>query len=182
MTLQVVSDPPGAVVLIDGKKQALRTPSLFKVERKDKLAVRVEKDGFRPYEEAVTVAADETEKAVVATLASTRVAGAQLRVRTNVKKATWKLDGQPVGDGTGMLALKDLTPGQHQVAVEAKGFDPKQEAVELSPNGLAALDWTLTALTPARRPGSGKTAASGKKPTRPASEEDVNSTSGWPPR
>jgi serine/threonine-protein kinase len=144
LDLQVVSNPEGAVVLLDGKRQALRTPSLFHVARAPSVRVRIEKLEFSPWEETVAIGADERERSIEVTLQPLKVAGA-LEVRTNVTEASWKLDGQPAGDGTGAFKRDELSPGPHTLSVEAPGFLPRQESLLVKPQQLATLEWILTA-------------------------------------
>ncbi|MBI5479404.1 MAG: protein kinase [Deltaproteobacteria bacterium] len=84
-----------------------------------------------------------------------RPAPGRLVVRTNVKKATFKVDEKVVGDGAGVLKLDTVEPGKHSVGVQAAGYEPRSEEVEIAPRGLAALTWDLRPVVAAapRRPG-----------------------------
>jgi serine/threonine protein kinase len=73
-SLQVLSEPPGASVILDGRAQALLTPYVFKVPAAPRIQVRLELAGYVPHEETVTFSAGEKEKALRVVLAP--VAGA----------------------------------------------------------------------------------------------------------
>jgi hypothetical protein len=111
-------------------------------------------------------------QSIDAQLVPSKVVGAQVKVRTNVKKADWKLDGNPVGSGSGVLALDDVAPGSHILAVSAKGYAPREEKVELRSAQYSELQWTL------EREAAPKT----KKTATSHPTDDVNGTSGWPPK
>jgi hypothetical protein len=144
LALQIVSEPPGALVTIDGNRQALRTPSTFSVPRAPSLSVRVEKDGFRAHEERIQIPPGASEQSSLFTLEPIAApAPAQLTVRTNAKHATWKLDGTSAGDGSGTLALPTIAPGHHKISVEARGFVTREQSLEIAPNQHSELEWTL---------------------------------------
>jgi serine/threonine-protein kinase len=172
--VQVVSDPPGGEVTIEGKKQTLRTPNIFHVPRAPLLHVHVEAEGYHPFDTTVTFAEGETEKATLARLEPLIVPG-RLSVRTNAKKATWTVDGKPAGNGGAVLELEAVTPGTHKIHVEAPGFDPREESLAVRPRELASFEWTLHP-TPARR---APARAPKKSKGGTASPDDVNATSGW---
>jgi serine/threonine-protein kinase len=174
--LQVVSEPQGAFVIIDGKKQSLLTNNVYKVPRARSYTVRVEKAGFDPYEEKVQLADGQTQLALNPALHPSKLPAGGLVVRTNVKKASWKLDGGDVGDGSGTLAVKDLAPGSHRVSVNAKGYQLKEESLEVKSKDTASYDWSLTAVaTSAPHHHGAKPASTSAAPV------DDSSTSGWPP-
>jgi hypothetical protein len=174
IVLQVVSEPPGAVVTIDGKRQELLTPSAFTLARAPRFAVKVELEGYRPYEETVTLGATDTARALKAALVSLKGPAGRLSVRTNAPKGSWKLDGAPVGDGAGVLSLDEVAAGPHRVAFEAPGFEPKDETVEVVARGVASLAWEL-------KPLAAKAAPRGAGP-RKTKSGDVNDIGGWPPQ
>ncbi len=64
LALQIISDPPGATVTVEGRPQALRSPYVFKVPWAERVAIRVELPGYHPSEQTVTLAKGEVEKAV----------------------------------------------------------------------------------------------------------------------
>jgi len=54
LSIMVTSRPPGATILIDGKDTGKKTPEVIRSEP-GRYTVRVELDGYTPYEKAVTV-------------------------------------------------------------------------------------------------------------------------------
>jgi tRNA A-37 threonylcarbamoyl transferase component Bud32 len=172
--VQVVSDPPGGEVTIEGKKQALRTPNIFHVPRAPLLHIRVEADGHHPFETTVAFADGDTEKSAVAKLVPLVVPGGRLRITTNAKKAAWTVDGKPAGGGGPTLELDELAAGQHTVRVVAPGFEPREEALPIRSRELSSLEWTLRAPSPHHA-----TSRPTKKSSGAAGSDDVNATSGW---
>lgn len=151
MWLEVSSDPPGAHILIDGRARSELTPARLKLPRAAELAVRVEREGHKPHDEVVRVAADAPGGSLNARL---EPLPAELRIHTNVKEATWKLDGAPAGTVSGALTLDKVAPGEHRVRVEARGFDPREEAITLAPAQVMSVDWTLNTARDKKRPSS----------------------------
>ncbi|HEY3355260.1 MAG TPA: serine/threonine-protein kinase [Polyangia bacterium] len=117
--------------------------------------------------------------------AATRPAGpaapppGRLEVRTNAPAAAWIVDGRPAGDGTGRLLVLELGAGRHEVAVEARGFERRAEAVEVPPRGVVALEWMLRPAAdgvkhaPRARPRPPAAPASPKAPRRGNLVEDL---------
>src|SRR4030095_10671636 len=118
-TINVVSNPPGAMVLINGERQEHLTPYVFSVARAPEVHLRIEKEGYRPREGKVVFAANETQRLLEITL---HLEGGSLEVRTNATEATWFFDNQPAGDGSGTFKQPNIPPGLHALRVEAKGF------------------------------------------------------------
>jgi hypothetical protein len=84
-----------------------------------------------------------------------------LQLRVDAKHARFKLDGAPVGDGSGVLLLEKIAPGAHRIAVEAKGYAPREALVQIREGELASLEWTLDPLRappPVAKPAPGKPA------------------------
>src|SRR5262249_33457412 len=174
VALQVLSTPAGAAVVINGKRQALLTPSIFRIPRAAELLVRLETEGYRPFVQKVTLLPGESEKALKVTLEPERPPSGQLHVRTNAPSASFHLDGKSVGDGRGALDLDEVEPGVHTLSVLAPGFRPREEPVEVKAATVASIEWQLSPL--ARRPHRPARAA----PTSKAA--DLNDIAGWPPK
>ncbi|HUS67108.1 MAG TPA: serine/threonine-protein kinase [Kofleriaceae bacterium] len=185
IALQVVSEPPGAVVTLDGKAQTLRTPTVFHIPRKSSVVVKIDKDDFAPHVESVAIGAGEQEKAITVVLTPRKVPGGQLQVRgpAQVKRATWTLDGKPAGEGA-VLSVNDLPPGRHTLKVEAKGYEPREETLDIQSRQLASFEWSLTPQKRSGRPTAargGKPAAPPHTPTKPAAPVEEEGAS-WPPK
>jgi hypothetical protein len=73
--LQLLSDPPGATVILDGQRQALLTPYVFELPQAPSVRVRLELTGYRPHEQTVDFRPGERQKALRIALSSARDAG-----------------------------------------------------------------------------------------------------------
>jgi hypothetical protein len=71
MSLQLISDPPGATVILDGDRQALLTPYVFELPQAPSVRVRLELGGYRPHEETVQFRPGERQKALRVVLSPT---------------------------------------------------------------------------------------------------------------
>jgi hypothetical protein len=154
-------------VLLAGEKQVFVTPSTYQVARAPTIPLRLELEGYRTHEERLAIPPTETARVIRVTLQSLRPAAGGLEIRTNVTQATWRLDGKPVGDGTGVLRLDALPPGPHQVSVEAAGHEAHTEIVEVAAGKRVERGWTLTTTAGAKR--GPKRGPAG--PTAPAREK-----------
>jgi serine/threonine protein kinase len=190
LKLQVVTSPPGASVTIGGKKQPFVTPYPFEVPWAKEVAVHVELAGYKPHDEQLTLADGEDARAVSVTLDPLNVPGGQLQARSNAKRATWTLDGKVVGDGVDALKIDDVRPGAHKLRVEAKGFETREETIQIQSRQLASLEWSLAAASsghhhsapPKPATPAAATPAATKPAAKPAASDDDNATSGWPPK
>jgi serine/threonine protein kinase len=139
LELEIGSEPPGANVLLDGRLQIARTPGHFAIERGD-VAVRVEKEGFKPHDEMIKFADGERRRQLAVRLEPLPAA---LRAHTPAKDAVWLLDGKKAGDGE-RLEIAQLQPGSHVLRVEAKGMQAREETLQLKPAEKAELEWSLS--------------------------------------
>jgi serine/threonine protein kinase len=187
--LQVVTDPTGARVTIDGEQQTLLTPYTYEVPRGSKLKVHVELKDYAPQDQDVPFTDGQNEQSIRVALQPLKLPGGQLRVRLNTKKASWTLDGKPAGNGSGLLEVADLAPGQHKVRAEAKGFDVKEDMIEIQSRQFSTTDWNLTPASsghhhpdPKTKPATTTAAKppAAAAPSKPPADDD-NATSGWPP-
>ncbi len=116
-TLQINSTPAGAIVYLNGNA----TSDLTNVTLADRLVgtynVTVEKDGYDPASQIVTLLKDETEH-VSFTLA--RHAGA-IRVNSTPANAGIWLDGENTGTFTNTTLLT-VPIGTHDITMEKSGF------------------------------------------------------------
>jgi len=151
IALEISSEPPGAQILVDGRARPERTPARLELPWAAEIAVRVELANYKPYDEVVRLPAGAPSAKLAAKL---EPQPASLRVRTNTRDATFQLDGSPVAAVAGVLALDKLAPGAHKLRCEARGFEPREESVLLSPAQTAALDWTLLPVAGKKRPRS----------------------------
>jgi serine/threonine protein kinase len=150
--VQIITDPPGARVTIDGERQALRTPAQFRVARAPSLAIRLEREGYRTHEQLLELPADEQHPSLLVSLRPLVPEAGALHIRTNARVASWTVDGAAASDRAGTLDLAEVTPGPHRVRVEANGFDAHEEQVDVTAGRRTAREWTLAPVgSPARR-------------------------------
>jgi hypothetical protein len=123
-TLVVRSDVEGADVLLNGKRVG-KTPHQAKGLAAGSYDVRVQKEGYEPFQKKVQVT-----KAKQELTANLVPASATLKVAANVSGAKVLLDGEE--RGTTPLTLEDLRPGRYQLSVSASGYRTHTETLELA--------------------------------------------------
>lgn len=69
---------------------------------------------------------------------------ATLIVRTDQPRASFTLDGNPVGDGSGQLRVDELKPGTYRVRADAPFHRPRSGSVHLRAGETKQLEWPLT--------------------------------------
>lgn len=168
LKLQIVTSPPGANVVIDGKKQPLLTPYTFEVPWQASLPVHIERAGYKPFDTTLLVAAGDEARPLDVELQPASQPGGRLSVRANAKHVKWTLDGRKVADDAERLQLDDVAAGSHTLRAEAKGYQPRQETIAIAPRESASLEWTL-AVAPAKH-------------ARQKAIDEGASDSSWPPR
>jgi TonB family protein len=124
--LRIETDPPGAVVSIDGKEAGLSPVALPKV-RPGVHMVRVARDGFAPA--GLTLEVRNGEPLLPLRFVMEPLT-AKLRVRTDPPDASVLVDAKPVG--TTPLEALSLPPGRHEVRVERRGYVAARREVEAS--------------------------------------------------
>ena len=122
-SLDVRANVKGATVYLNGKRVG-EAPQTLKELKPGKYQVKVEKAGYKPFEEEVQLAAERRAlRAKLAPLAAT------LRVKSNVAGAQVRIDGKSVGSTP--LELKNVEPGSHELVVSAEGYDTHTETLTL---------------------------------------------------
>ncbi|NOY91596.1 MAG: PEGA domain-containing protein [Deltaproteobacteria bacterium] len=125
--LSVVSDPPGASVFIDGREEGAAGQTPFRsVLDTGSHHVILERPGFAPAERDVEIAVG-AEVSLRVPLA--RVDFGRLRVIANLAQARVFVDGESVG---AVPYEGQLTPGAHEVEVEADGMKTFSESVTIA--------------------------------------------------
>jgi len=139
--LVVLSDVEGAVVTIDGRD--FGTPGSERHELElGTHTVRVEREGYAPYEADVPVVAGEF-RTVRAQLSPLR---AGLVVRSNVSNDRVTIDGRSYGASGSRR--HELDPGAYTVRVTKDGYKTYEERVELSPGEEGTVRAELESLAP----------------------------------
>jgi hypothetical protein len=134
--LTVRTTPPGATVLVDGRRPTREGDAL--VLDPGRRVIEVSLDGFRPHREERTLAPGASDTAAV-TLAVIDDAG-RLRVEPSVPSARVTIDD--VFAGTGIVE-RPARMGTHRVVITAEGFLPLERTVRVGGTGLVRVDATL---------------------------------------
>ena len=122
-TLEIRSDVSGADVLLNGKRVGT-TPYKASDLTPGKYSVKVEKAGYTSFEKRVDLGSKQ-----LVVRAKLVAAFATLRVEANVPGAKVLLDGEE--RGTTPLELSNVSPGRHELAVSADGYETKTETLEV---------------------------------------------------
>ena len=180
--LQVLSDPSGAQVTINGKMEPLLTPSLYRLEQARTFSVRVELAGFVPREESIELLPSESAKALKVSLSPVPRPTGRLEVRTAARSARWELDGKDVGNGSGVLHLERIEIGPHDLSVAASGFQTRRGRVEVSAGESSPVSWVLEPVPADKRPRAHPAKSPVRRKGPPSPQTDENDIVGWPPR
>ena len=135
----VVFEPADAEIFLDGKKKHGFSPlTLTETAGTHKLEIR--KDKYESVEETITIrrgGEDQKEFKL------NPVSGSLTVHVTYPASATIMLDGREIKNGT----RENLKPGKYKVNVSARGFDTKEEEVEISAAETEVLQIALNANT-----------------------------------
>ena len=104
--------------------------------------------------------------------------GGKLEVRTNAKRASFFLDGKPAGAGEALMIAR-LSPGAHRLRIEARGFEPREAAIDIQAGQLASLEWQLTPSVSHAHRTNATPRKSSEEPPAPKADDD---STAWPPR
>jgi len=148
--LRLSSEPAGARISLDGERRREETPVLLEGLPPGRHRVRLDKPGFRDWEEEIELQAGlSTERQV-----ELRPATVTLSLQTQPHKAVYTLlfaDGDS-RSGSTPARIEDLPWGASlKVKVEQSGFEPKEQELLLQPESgdEVELSLRLEARTPA---------------------------------
>lgn len=149
-TLEVSSDPGGAVVFVEGASEPLGTTP-FSVERPvGPVRLIARREGFVEQPRSVRVRDGEVTQ-VTFELVRAAADVAVLSVVTSPSGAVVRLDGETVGEAP--LTLGQLPPGARRLTLEAEGREGWETEVLLEPGSATRVDATL--VDPSDRPWDG---------------------------
>lgn len=124
--LTVYSNPEDAILYVDGERKG-RTPYFDRYWRGSHLTVRLEREGYDPYERTVTL---DGSSITIHALLQQRLSHATLNVRSN-RKAVLYVDGEELGTTPAKLSV---TSGVHEVVLQTvKEGQRASFKVELEP-------------------------------------------------
>ena len=122
--LELISDPSGGKVYVDGKEKG-ETPAVLSDVSSGGHVIRIVKQGYEPYEEQVNVVEGERKKVS----ASLTVSVGSLLINTDPPGANIFIDEKSVGvspyDG------RNLSPGTHRVRVIKEGYDNWEQYIDV---------------------------------------------------
>jgi serine/threonine protein kinase len=136
--LNVNSNPVGATVLIDGRVQPEKTPARIELDRRE-VIVRVEKESYQPRDLPVQLAETERQRFVNVPLDPVP---ATLHATTSAVDAVWTIDDRGRSEGPS-LDVATLAPGRHEVRIEARGMQTREESIVVHPAERAVFEWPL---------------------------------------
>lgn len=142
-SIQVVSSPDSASIVLDGSPTGLTTPATLDLLPRGGHVVRVMKPGYAAAPDSIlaTVEAGRTFQAEFSLVPTS----GNLTVTSAPPGALVILDGRDSGEHT-PAAFSGLTEGEHTVSVILTGYaaDPESLVVSVSDQGMAAADFLLT--------------------------------------
>ncbi len=136
-TLHIVSNPPGAKVILDGKARKGKTPMTIPQVSVGKHRIELRLEKHRPWKTEVVV----DPSAVVDIEADLAGKPGKLLVSSVPKGAKVFVDGVDSGK---TLARIPLDPGKHVVRVEKEGYEPETRDVTIDSGKALSLSVTLT--------------------------------------
>ena len=128
-TVEIVSEPPGAVIYLNGARRGQAAPKLVisDLETDKPYAITANLTGYAEAKETVTLKADER---LDVRLALSRL-GAKLRVTSSPSGATIKFNGNKTGQRTPAL-IEGLDPDkEHVVELSLYGFKSAKDIVKV---------------------------------------------------
>ncbi len=126
-TLQIVSVPPGASVLIDGDVKGV-TPAFLTDLSTGRIHVGLRLDGYQPWgHDLLLTESGETDTVILQKIADV---AASLWVDSRPAGAAVVIDQRRTDERT-PVTLTGLTPGRHKVRLELRGYEANETTVEL---------------------------------------------------
>jgi hypothetical protein len=145
-SLNIQSNPTGADVKLDGVYKGV-TPLVISSISPGVHTVRIEKTGYTPWENTITVTAGVTTNVTAAlTALPPPPTTGSLYIQSNPTGADAKLDG--VYKGITPLMLTTISPGLHTVRIEKSGYAPWENTVTVTAGVTTNVTAALTALPP----------------------------------
>ncbi len=133
-SISIKSDPPNAMILMDGKK-AGTTPAIIKYLSLTTHTITISMDGYNAWSESVEVEA-EKEKELTAKLLEIR---GTVNINSRPSGALIHIDGKEAG--TAPQTITDLTAGMHMVEASMEGYEHWSENIKV----IVGKEYTMTA-------------------------------------
>ncbi len=139
--VNVITDPPGAAVYVDGEKYPGETPlTLDKLKADVRYGIKVKIDGYEPAKREVSITQKQPTLELKIKLKPIKAAGmAVLKVETNVPEAVFILDGEKM-EGKGSITLSSVKPeAPHTLFIQAPEYTDHTEKLALKPGEVREL-------------------------------------------
>lgn len=138
----VQSQPPGALIILDGANTNKITPDTLKNVAEGMHTLRVLKDGYKAVQDSITLAVQaDSSYSVSFTLKELLTVG-YVYVNSEPSGAAIFVDEQNTGKST--PDTLQLAPGVHQIHIAKNGFNEQAWSVEVANDSLVQLEETLT--------------------------------------
>lgn len=137
-TMEIVSQPTGATVFIDGEKVGTAPVSMQVLP--GERVIRLELASHLPAELTQYIPV----RGKVKVERSLEKVPARLTITARPEGAEISVDGKPVGKDK---VDQGITPGKHTVALKLEGYLPHEESLEIGPGDSATVDRTLAPTT-----------------------------------
>jgi hypothetical protein len=143
-SLRLESEPPGAVVDIDGSPRGL-TPITVELSPGTHAVVLTQGDDSQRISAAVTAGSTSTHHFRWTSAAATETAAGRLQVSSDPAGAAVSVDGEQ--RGVSPVTVDDLAPGEHQVVVQVLGRTHRR-TVSIESGATASLVFTNAPVAP----------------------------------
>jgi len=141
--LNIITDPPGAAVMINGILTKQVTPTAIKNLPVGKdLKITLSKPGYEDFEENIRLATSRPQK-ISATLKPLKQNNASLKVKSSPSGASVYIDGKNTGKKTPAV-LKDIKPGNHVIKLTLEGYNTWSTQWMANPDEHRELNISLT--------------------------------------
>ncbi len=140
--LNVITDPSGAAIAVNGKLTGLSTPAtLEKLPLKRDLRITLSKPDFEDFEQVVTLTSSKPQK-ISKRLEPIVAKKGKLVVTSTPSGAQILLDGQDSGRTT-PATIANLEPKKYTVALRMRGYEGWEKAFEVDAQSSIPVDATL---------------------------------------
>ena len=142
--LSITTDPPGAVVFVDGREYGPAAPALdLRNLPAGRHAVRAEMAGYHPYECDIEVAGNRITERLLTMKA---IGFGSLYLESDPAGAKVFVDGKPAGTTGKPLAVEHLREGSYKVAFLLEGYARYETTLDVTVNDVTSHMAALSAL------------------------------------
>lgn len=145
--VNIITEPPGAAVYVDGDKYPGETPlTVNKLQPDIRYGIRVKLDGHEQVKREASVTQDRPVLKIELNLVPIKPAGmAVLKIETNVPEALFILDGKKL-EGQGGITIDSVKPEvPHTLFIQAPEYIDVKQEVFLKPGEVKEMSFKLDA-------------------------------------